>query len=209
MSYNPAIPTPTDKLSTSQGDILGNFSSANTVFGVDHFEFDAINGGKHKHVNMPVKSGGTAPTTASGEGAIYTVASGSNSDMYYTRDAEATNVYQMTRIDNSKYTEFSTNTNYDAGPPILTGGWTFLPGGMLLQYGHAQTLTATAPNLLVTFPKAFTNVVYSVTCVPIIATNNRRFVTVWDTSATQFRVTIKDSGGTTVIGSIYWQAIGV
>ncbi|MDC7243649.1 MAG: hypothetical protein PQJ44_06910 [Sphaerochaetaceae bacterium] len=211
MSYNPNIPQPTDKLSNSQADLLGNASSANTIFGQDHFQFDAINGGKHQHVVMPGKSGGTPPTTVSGEGGIYTVTTGSNTDHFYTRDADATNVYQMTRItnDGTEYGRFATNTTYAAGPPTLTGGWTFLPGGMLFQYGQGVTTTTSAPNLLVTFPKAFTNVVYSVTATPIISTSNRRHVTIWDVATNQFRCTIKSGDGSTVVGTVYWQAIGV
>ncbi len=212
MSYNPNIPLPTDKLSTSQGDIKDNFGQLNTIFGVDHFEFDAIDAGKHQHVNMPAKSGGTPPTTASGEGALYTVQTGSNTDQYYTRDADATNIYQMTRItnDGTEYGRFATNLNYQVGPPDLTGGWTFLPGGMMLQYGKAITTSAGGPpNLTVTFPVAFTNVVYSVTAVPIITSDNRRHVTIYDVAADQFRCTIKDGGGSKVVGTIYWQAIGV
>ncbi len=66
MTYNPSIPNPGDLLSTSQGDIKDNFSSANTSFGVDHYAFSDLtaNNGKHKFVTTPVPSPVAHPVTA-------------------------------------------------------------------------------------------------------------------------------------------------
>ena len=50
MVYLPNIPQATDATSVSAGQIQGNFSQANTSFGVDHYAFDDSTGntGKHK-----------------------------------------------------------------------------------------------------------------------------------------------------------------
>ncbi len=40
MTYNPSIPQPSDLLSVSQGAILNNFGSSNTIYGVDHYAFN-------------------------------------------------------------------------------------------------------------------------------------------------------------------------
>lgn len=208
MSYNPAIPNPTDKLSTSQGDLKTNFSSLNTIFGQDHYAYDAVDGGKHQHVNMPVKSGGTPPTTASGEGALYTVANSGTSDIYYCRDNETTNVYRMSRIDNSKYAQFATNTNYSG---TLYGGWTFLPGGLLLQYGKDTSGSNSGNyNGTITFPKPFTTGCYSVVCTAITTTNSRYTISTGTPGLSTVAYALVNSSFNRTSGIDFsWWAIGV
>jgi hypothetical protein len=55
MTYSPTIPTALDALSQSQGDIQTNFAQINTIFQLNHVEFNnAVVGdrGKHKQVNL-------------------------------------------------------------------------------------------------------------------------------------------------------------
>lgn len=56
MPYNPNIPQPTDILSDSQGDLLGNFQALDTSFGIDHYKFSDLtaNNGFHNKVTTPV-----------------------------------------------------------------------------------------------------------------------------------------------------------
>ena len=77
MTYQ-LIPQPNDLLSNSQGDILNNFTVANTSFGINHYSFTDVSGasGKHKFVEMPIN---TPPTTIVGEGAVYTSSSATGS----------------------------------------------------------------------------------------------------------------------------------
>lgn len=55
MAYLANKPQATDLLSQSQIDIQGNFSTANTNYGINHYPFDdgTVNVGKHKHVSLP------------------------------------------------------------------------------------------------------------------------------------------------------------
>src|SRR5260370_33109229 len=55
MTYNPSIPQPSDLLSVSQGAILNNFGSSNTIYGVDHYAFNDTtpNATFHKKVTTP------------------------------------------------------------------------------------------------------------------------------------------------------------
>lgn len=73
MTFNPNIPLPTDELSDSQGDILNNFSSSNTSFGIDHYAFSDLtaNNGKHKWATTPLAPGGVHPPTAVNEPKLY------------------------------------------------------------------------------------------------------------------------------------------
>lgn len=73
MSFNPLIPQPNDELSDSQGQILNNFNSSNTSFGIDHYAFADLtsNNGKHKSVTTPLIPGGIHPATAVDEPKFY------------------------------------------------------------------------------------------------------------------------------------------
>lgn len=66
MTYNANIPQPGDLLSTSQGDILTNFTAADASFGVDHYAFSnqTANNGFHNTVTTPLIVGGAHPTTS-------------------------------------------------------------------------------------------------------------------------------------------------
>lgn len=63
------IPQPNDDLSVSQGNLLLNFQSCNTSFGIDHYPFTDLtsNDGKHNQVTTPIISPNAYPTTATAE----------------------------------------------------------------------------------------------------------------------------------------------
>jgi hypothetical protein len=210
--YNNAIPQAGNRLASSQQDLLNNFQQLDTTFGVDHYDFSdgTANNGKHNQVTMPGQSS-PPPASVAGDGVIYTNTASSLTDVYYTQD-NSTDEYRLTRVGSNAtdVARFATNTNYQVGPPSLTGGWTFLPGGMLLQYGIAASQNTSLPNITVTFPKAYTNVVYSVTCTIVETADTRRFISVYDVANNQFRATLRNSGGSKTAGiNFYWQAIGV
>lgn len=70
MSYNANIPQATDLISQSQGQLLTNFSQANTAFGIDHTAFDvAANQGKHKKSTYVEQA--ADPVTIANELAVY------------------------------------------------------------------------------------------------------------------------------------------
>lgn len=55
MTYSPTIPQPNDLLSQSQGDIQINFSQANSIFQIDHVEFNnatVADRGDHKQITF-------------------------------------------------------------------------------------------------------------------------------------------------------------
>lgn len=73
MVFDPAVPQPADFLSDSQGDILNNFGSSDTSFGVNHYAFSngTANNGKHNVVQTPIITPNTHPTTAADEPKFY------------------------------------------------------------------------------------------------------------------------------------------
>ncbi len=143
MTFNPNIPQPTDDLSDSQGQILTNFSSCNTSFGVNHYAFSDVtaNNGKHKFMQMPQQV--AAPVTAGNELALVAIDQSGETELCYRKPTNGA-VIQLTGVD-----VVSTQN-----------GTTFLPGGMILKWG---TFTyANSTSTVVTFPIAFPNNCFSV-----------------------------------------------
>jgi len=208
MTYNPSIPQPTDFISDSQPQILNNFTALNSVFSRNHVAFDvATNSGNHKFVELRNTAAIPAPIPAlnAGEGTIYTKMISSVSQLFYTDDASG-NEYQLTRDIPASFSLFGTNTNnYNASGANFTGGWSYLPGGLLIQYGNAsnQVNGDTIP-----FPVAFTTGAFSISVTGHYNSSSRGFWWVKTQTTTNFTVTAIDNGGTSISTTLYWFAIG-
>jgi hypothetical protein len=137
MPYQPNIPLSTDNLNVSQGDIQGNFITANTVMGQNHYPFDdATIGGKHKFVDMPILA--AVPSIAAGDGGLYTKTTSGRSNLFYTSDAAGNEIQITTSVNPSI---------------IANGGFTFLPGGLIMIWGSFNpnvSTTVTFPNIAFT-----------------------------------------------------------
>jgi len=130
MSFNPNIPQPTDLLSNSQVDLLANNVALNSIFSRNHTAFSiATDSGKHKFIEMVNQSGipAPAPPLSSGTGTMWTQNAG-GSQLFYS-NANSGNIYQLTRVNNTEYTNFG----------LDPAGWTFLPGGLVLAYGSKNS----------------------------------------------------------------------
>ncbi len=208
MAYKANIPQPTDLLDASQVDILGNFQSANTSQSINHYPFDdgTTKNGKHKFVEMPVLA--VLPTNIANEGSLYTKTISAVSELFYTPDTSL-NEYQMTRTINAKFSNFSTNLAYGS-PPVgftQTGGWTFLPGGMLLQYGTYSNTGALGSTGTIEFPVTFTNPPYSVSVSLIRSASANQSVSLPNIIATNNQFIFQSSSSAS--DGVYWMAIGV
>ncbi len=96
MSYFPAIPAPTDRPSISQGQMLSNFGTLNTVFGIDHVNYTsgtaAIPSGWHLQTTLrSVTPPAVDPATGLNRGIFYTknTAAGNRTEPYYRYDSSA------------------------------------------------------------------------------------------------------------------------
>lgn len=195
-SYVPNIPQPTDNLSDSQGDILTNFQSLDTIFAKNHFAFSnsTSNNGKHNFVQFPKRTV-IPPGLISGDGTVYSKTSG-ETELFYTPDNTG-NEYQMSITDTAKFSLFATNTPYVS--PVDFGGWTFLPGGIILNYGTSRTVSGTQT---ITFAKS-TATLLSVTVS-------------YKSSSTKYGISTESGTGFTLVTDasssgtrFYWMAIGV
>lgn len=214
--YTIGIPDAPNDPSEDQPDMKINNDSNASIWEVDHFGFNDNFGGIHKQVRMPVRGGppgSIPPGMIVNEGALYTkvvtdLSLYTKTDLFYTPDTTG-NQYQMTRTNSPYFPKFATNTSYGTIPAGFTqvGGWTFLPGGMLYQYGFFGKPNATGSSGTVEFPIPFTNAYYSVTLV-LRRSSGDQSITI-DRSVAASNATFKFLTSSAGSDGVYWTAIGV
>lgn len=188
MSYNPSIPLADDLMSESQGQILTNFGQLNTIFDQDHVTYDdvtAVNRGKHNQSTYPDSS--SDPNPALNELALYSKDVGGNSRLFLQQENSGT-VIQLSGID----------------PLIAVAGFTFLPGGVLLQWGKEVSPGTSGT---VTLPVAFPTTVFSIN-FGVIRTSSTSDQNVYVDDA--FAIGLSDFHYTSTSSNndFFWSAIG-
>lgn len=145
MAYT-LIPNATDQLSVSQGDLLNNFTAADTIFAQNHGGFLA-NDGTHKFVQMPEQ--GSAPATTVDQGALYTAVGATSgvTEMVFRRENNGTTI---------PFTEFSNTGTF----PNTIRGWTRLPSGIIMQWGAVGIVNPAG--VAITFPIQFLTACFGV-----------------------------------------------
>lgn len=199
-TFLPNIPQGGDFLDFSYTQLVSNNQALDGIFAKNHYPFSlaTVQQGLHKFVEMPLLA--VIPTIAASEGGLYTktaisVTPSTETDLFYTPDA-STNEYQLTRTITSKFATFSTNTAYVA---TYAGGWSFLPGGLLIQYGKSPG--GAADPFPVTFPVAFTSTPFSVTVTIVDSSANNNAISIQLVTTTGFSYRRSTQ-------PIYWVAIG-
>lgn len=140
MAYSNTTPASGSSLGSTRAQVVENFDTIQTAFELDHGAYDAGDQGKHNQVTMPESS--SDPSTAASEGALYTKDTNSRSTLFYRQESDGTSI-QMTGPD----------------PSASASGYTFLPGGLLIQWG-----TVAAAGLSTNFPIAFGTVYRAIAC---------------------------------------------
>ena len=137
--YQPSIPTVTVKFSADYLNIQGNFSVLDTSYGINHFAFSNTSSrkGKHKFVDMPFLNTSPSDTTPPtslipGDGGLYVAIPISKAELFYSNDASG-RAFQMTNTNAAGASGFAT---FAENP-----GWTFLPGGLIMQWGSVASTT--------------------------------------------------------------------
>ena len=121
MAWQPNKPAATDRISSSQADIQGNFQALDNIFnGINNF------------IKLPVQ--GSAPTTTSSQMALYSrtsSASGSSRpEMVVERQSSSPSSAPEFLIE---FTALQTISS-----PPNTSGWTRLPSGLVIKWGKQQ-----------------------------------------------------------------------
>lgn len=202
MTYNPNIPTNLQSLGETQAGILTNFANINTAFSANHSPLTTDTTGKHEFLQMPVQA--SDPAVAASEGGLFVKDDSAAIAQLYIRGEDTGSTYQLTKMASgvdANIATFGTNTAYVANH---TGGWTFLPGGLILMYGRRTSLATDSLNTI-TFPFAFPTAVFSVVPVGVSSGNNTNTTLIRTVTTSNFSIRNTSSGDLT---SLYWQAIG-
>lgn len=228
LNYFTNIPFASNDPSIDQPNMQTNTNSISAWVDIDHYGFkDAQNlGGLHTQVTMPVLAGlparllSTSAILYTKNVPVYTATPQSSNNLFFTAGTSAKE-YQLTRAinNNTQFNLFGVNTVGYATPtaPVtsLNGGWTFLPGGLLLQYGfcnYAPTFTGNLFNVV--FPIEFTVNPYSITTSVTGITNSASpTISVIDGTVTTTGFTVRlrlfDLPGLNpASNSFSWMAIG-
>lgn len=200
-----SLPNSGQSLGQTRDAIRNNFDLIKTTVDQNHVDFDAAGPGKHYCIQMPVQ--GAIPANplpplglVAGDANVYSKTASAASQIFFSPDASG-NEYQMTRAITASFAKFATNTAYIANH---TGGWTFLPGGMIMQYGIRSSPGASG---VITLPVAFTNAPYSIT-LTLLRNSGSQSVTV-DSGTIPTTTTINYLVSSAGSVGIYWTAIGV
>ncbi len=153
-------------------------------------------------------------TKVSGVGQIYTATVGGDQQLFFinTNGTDTGVGFQLTTTSNSPY--FGANSLYKTAVPTTiaqcTGGWTFLPGNLLMQYGVATTLNP-GGSINVYYAKAFSNKnkIVSIVASPFTTSSIGGGTHDWDVqnaNAAFFTLTINGNYNST--DSFFFQVIG-
>jgi len=163
-----------------------------SIGGADNNAFE----GRHRQVCFNNRNGSEPVATSIADG-VDSLLYSKNGNVYFSSSLGAS-PFQLTT--------YNAQANFGASP----NGWTFLPGGLILQYGTSAVNTVGTPTTI-TFPMTFPTAVLSITMgfVNNAGGNspaaNSAFVKSGSVATNQFVVMNSSSGNLT---NIYWMAIG-
>lgn len=197
MAYQPGVPTGSVPLNQDYKNLQGNFGALNTAFNTDHVPLTTTAGtppyGYHTAIHLVPQS--PIPTAMAGYGELYTqtlndgINTGQQLWYQFITGTPVTINYPLTR---------------NIQPVANFSGFTFLPGGMIMQWGQG---TSGAP---ITFysEAPFTNL-FSIQITPFTAGAGLQTVITapqaYSVSSTGF--TVANNSGNSFV--YYWLAIGV
>lgn len=188
-TYTRDIPDGPHNPSTDQGPMKVNTNSIDSLLAINHNSFGVTDGGKHLYIQMPDDLNPGIPTGAQ-EILLYNGLDGTH-NLYFVPPSTLVPAggIQMTR---------------NEAPVLLGTGFSWLPGGIIVQWGTATKVTDGS----VAFSPIFTAVPYSVQITVFEANNNRHFVSVKTTSTSGFTVSSRDASGNDESNTFFWIAIG-
>jgi hypothetical protein len=214
--FDNSVPAGPNNPSADQPDMLSNNQSDLLIWKADHFGYNVNSSGYHPQVRMPNYTtysppiGAALPPVILGFGGLYCNAGvdligGANTALFYTPDATG-KAYQLTRTDLTNYLLFGTLTqNYNSVGNTYWGGWTFLPGGLIKQYGNTTNVTSSGSTTVI-FPITFPAAVFNVQCTIVTSDNSTiRFSLQGNPTTAQFVTTQTSSSKFT---NLYWEALG-
>lgn len=204
LSYTPGVPNPPNLPSVDVPDMQTNTNSIQTYLERDHMPFINANAGAHQQVNLNETNTGGTPTLPSllagvGFQTLYSTTNsvqigGNSGELYFTRGGSGVQI-QLTG---------PLSPTYNAPPGTLqtSNGYTFLAGGILIQFGFTNAM-GNVNSQTFGFPQAFNTANPFIT---IVGDSVNNAFCVSNANATGF--TVKTIGGAVSNAHFYWIAIG-
>ncbi len=133
MSYTLDIPADGQSLGNSKPQVRGNFTTIYNAFAVNHVALDALPQGVHSRVDFQEVANPTPPTTID---TLFckVVSAGPLGELFYVRGSAGppNTPIQMT----------------NGSPTNAATGFTFLPGGMIMQWGMTTLDASSQANVV-------------------------------------------------------------
>jgi hypothetical protein len=202
--YTRDLPVANNDPSVDQPLMTQNTNSIDSLIDEDHYSFGENNGGFHRQVRIPNLAaipGGLIGMSST----LYAKQANTQSQVFYTNGASG-NEYQLTRADNTNYSTFGLFPAIVYTPNSENGsaGWTFLPGGIRLQYGTITVTTTKA--YTIDFPIAFSQLFI---VIPIYQNSTGASISGQLKTSSDSSFTFEVYGSSGVVKQINWMAIGL
>lgn len=203
VTYTNDIPLATNNPSQDQPDMKINTNAVDTILNVDHVSFNTNAGGTHKQcqITSQTSSNGAIPSGLLGAGfeTLYASLTSGVGDLWMVRGAEATGI-RLTGASGGNIT-----------PVATTSGYTFLAGGIVVQWGQVTGIaTATHVSGLTNFNVTFPNACFFVYTTPVPVASgvtSQATIGVANSSTTNFGWVYNKETGTSYT-KFNWFAIG-
>lgn len=195
-AYNFNLPNPPDDPGDDVAGMQVNTQTISTCWSVDHIPYGTNNNGAHTKVQMPVGSSvnGSLPSPLIGAGfaTLYPSLTGTPAadEIWLSRDGNAG--IQLTGPGN---------------PSANTNGYTFLPGGLLIQWGSKNNSGSSSVSFSIPFPNNVFNVIVSPFWNGTAPSGSSNFIVRKDTLSTS-AFTWLFVGSSSHYDGFFWYAIG-
>ncbi len=197
------LPNIGNTLGGTRDQIRTNFTLLKTTIDQNHIDMDGSFPGKHIMSQYNTASFPGVGGLVAGDATVYGKSVSGVSQVFFSPDNSAQE-YQLTLAKSSEFTKFATNAPPYQASPAMSGGWTFLPGGLILQYGLAE-ISNGGGNNTIPFPFTFPTSVFSVVNTGITTSSSINTTLIVSVAVNQFIV--KNTASSSVV-SMYWMAIG-
>lgn len=206
MTYTPNTPQSGDSLGKTRPLIFTNFTTIQQAISQDHAGISTTGQGKHNQSTYVSQGAGASnsPVTLTNENAIYSATDAfSNVQLFAQKANQLVNAggIQLTRTDTGAAIGANNNTN----------GYTFLPGGLILQWGIG-TFGGGQSNLPVTYATAMQNNInfpnyYFGVVATLVGTGFGNIIVDSTLSLTGF-IAHREVGASANSQSFYWISLG-
>jgi hypothetical protein len=208
-TYNSNVPNPPSSPKVDVPLMQRNTISISNLILEDHFGFNNNAGGFHKQVHLNNQSApGLNGPDSNSDSVLFSNLANGDSWPFWQNTAGIFQILGDVTAGNSAL--FATNSNYQTlstPKPSVTGGFTSLPGGIILQYGIATDANLSV-NFQINYPIPFTMFVGAITLGPVRPNTTDKVVSIFTGSITLtgFELELSSSDRPS---NVCWMAIGV